>query len=482
MDKIIGRNREKLELQRIYNSGEAEFVVVYGRRRVGKTYLVREFFKDEFAFYHTGLSPIEYEGDDLNKFQLLSFYQSLLRYGATLDKVPENWFEAFNALIAMLETKKENGKRLVVFIDEMPWLDVPRKGFITAFESFWNGWGAGQHELMLVACGSATTWITDKLINNHGGLYGRVTREVKLLPFNLGECEEYFKHNGISMGYYDQVQSYMIFGGIPFYLSHFSPHNTIAQNVDKLLFSKSGILRGEFDRLFSSVFHLPENHKKVVRFLSTKREGFTRKEIAENLNISFGGGLSEILKALEASDFVTSYLNYKGSKRQVKYKLIDFFVLFYMRFVDGDKAQNESYWQENQFSAAVNSWRGFSFEQVCNQHLWQIKNALGFNGINCVAAPWKSQTSEKGAQIDLVIERADRVVNLCEMKFLNKPWRMTEADEMSIRTKVSDFIEETKWRHAVIPIIISSYGVEHNAHSAVFAYSITIEKLFVQNR
>lgn len=237
MSSIIGRDKEIKELVELYNSDKSEFVAVYGRRRVGKTFLIDEALKGKITFRHAGLSPVDEEGKKNSlKDQLKHFYFSLQMQGMKKSKCPSSWMEAFFMLSQLLEAK-DNGKRQVVFLDELPWMDTPRSGFITAFEGFWNTWGCHRDNLMLVVCGSANSWMLDNLVNSHGGLYGRTTYEVKLSPFKLGECEQFLKKKGIRMSRYDIVQSYMVLGGIPYYLGYMKKGLSLAQNID-LLFLK----------------------------------------------------------------------------------------------------------------------------------------------------------------------------------------------------------------------------------------------------
>ena len=261
MSSIIGRDKEIKELVELYNSDKSEFVAVYGRRRVGKTFLIDEALKGKITFRHAGLSPVDEEGKKNSlKDQLKHFYFSLQMQGMKKSKCPSSWMEAFFMLSQLLEAK-DNGKRQVVFLDELPWMDTPRSGFITAFEGFWNTWGCHRDNLMLVVCGSANSWMLDNLVNSHGGLYGRTTYEVKLSPFKLGECEQFLKKKGIRMSRYDIVQSYMVLGGIPYYLGYMKKGLSLAQNIDLLFFEKDAKLRNEYDRLFASVFSNPEQIK-----------------------------------------------------------------------------------------------------------------------------------------------------------------------------------------------------------------------------
>lgn len=319
---MIGRKQEADELRRLYERNRAELVAVYGRRRVGKTFLVDEVFAGKFTFRHAGLSPVEAQADGLLRAQLDHFYNSLILFGMEACKKPDSWLDAFLLLEKYLQ-KIDDGSRQLVFLDELPWLDTARSGFITAFEGFWNNWGCHRKNLMVVVCGSANSWILDKLINNHGGLYNRVTYEIKLSPFTLKECEELYKDNGVSFSRYDIAQSYMILGGIPYYMGYMDGRLSLAQNVDKLFFSKGSKLQNEYDRLFDSVFVNPDAVKSIVEFLATRNAGYTRKEIIEKQGASNGGRLSRNLNALIASDFVTKYVPFGFSKKEEHYKLID---------------------------------------------------------------------------------------------------------------------------------------------------------------
>ena len=316
MENIVGRETERRILEELYKSARPEFVAVYGRRRVGKTFLIREHFKDRFAFFHTGLSPFELKGSQMMRGQLQNFSYSLARFGAEIENMPKDWIEAFNLLIRLLESKGKD-KRLVVFIDEVPWIATPRSGFITALEHFWNGWGAGQDNLLLIVCGSATSWINDNLINNTGGLYGRLTRQIHLSSMTLAETEKLFVANGIIMDRYDVVQSYMVFGGIPYYLNAFTKGKSLSWNIDRLMFGKDAVFADEFDRMFRSLFSNSEEYQKIVRFLSRSRNGYTRDEIVSSVSSS-GGGLTKILKCLQENGFISVCKDAGGRARDIR--------------------------------------------------------------------------------------------------------------------------------------------------------------------
>lgn len=480
-DKIIGRERERAVLSSLNQSQNAEFLAVYGRRRVGKTFLIREFFEESFAFYHTALSPFELKDQPklLYRAQLDEFAHSLLKYGGTNDTPLKNWFEAFHRLEDLLDSKRGR-KKMVVFIDEMPWLDTPRAGFLSAFEHFWNGWGAGKHNLLLIVCGSATTWMLDKLIHNTGGLYGRTTRELHLRPFSLHQAEKYCKYLGLTMDRYDILQTYMTLGGVPYYWSYMEKGKSLAENIDDLFFASTGKLSDEFDHLFTSLFGDKDKYRTIVEALSKSRSGLTRDQISDKSGIASGGDLSEMLKALEKSDLILSYYNFGETKRNKYYKLSDQFCLFYLHFVKKYPSQNKRFWQDNQFSPKVTSWKGLAFEDVCFVHQEEIRFALSIMGVQAEIYPWRADANDQthGAQIDMLIDRADRVVNLCEMKFCQGDFAIDKEYDAKLRNKIEALLTATKNKKNIQPTLVTTYSLKMNMYSNRIQRVVTMDALF----
>ena len=475
---MIGREREIRELNRLYNSNRAELVAIYGRRRVGKTYLVDETFADRLTFRHAGLSPSDENPKGLLKAQLNHFYNSLELYGMEPAEKPQNWLDAFLLLEKYLQ-KIDNGTRQLVFLDELPWLDTPRSGFVRAFEGFWNNWACHRKNLMVIVCGSANSWILDSLINSHGGLYNRVTYEIKLLPFSLHECEEFYKNNHILLSRYDIVQSYMILGGIPYYMGYFSAGLSLAQNVDNLFFTKNAKLQNEFDRLFDSIFINPEAVKAIVKLLFTKNSGYTRKEIIEKLGISDGGRLTRNLNALIASDFIIKYVPFGLSKREEHYKLVDPFCLFYLRFVQSPNKLNDHFWQQNILSQTIVTWRGYAFENVCFNHIEQIKTALGISGVVSSSSAWSKRNDDKeGTQIDLLISRNDNVLNMCEIKYYGGDYTINKDYYKTILLRQELLRHEVPAKITIHSTFITTFGLTQNEYSGVFSTVITMDDLF----
>ena len=481
MTHLIGREKETQELINLYNSSKAEFVAVYGRRRVGKTFLVDEALKGKITFRHAGLSPIDEQNRKNNlKEQLTHFFFSLQMQGLKRGKRPSTWMEAFYMLIQLLESKKRTDKRQVVFIDELPWLDTPRSGFMTAFEGFWNTWGCHRDNLMLIVCGSASSWMLDNLINNHGGLYGRTTYEIKLHPFTLGECEEYYQKNGIRMSRYDIVQSYMIIGGIPYYLGYMKKGLSLAQNIDQLFFSEGAKLHDEYDRLFASVFSNPEQMKKIVQLLGERRMGFSRKEILTQTGLEDCGASTKMLKALVASDFIQPYVPFGKSTRDIHYKLKDSFCLFYMKFIRGQKELEPDFWMHNVTSPSINAWRGFSFEEVCFSHANKIKQALNILGVSSSQSGWvvRGDEDSEGAQLDLLIDRKDNVVNMCEMKFYSEPFSVSKAYHAKLVHRQNLLAEQLPRKTVIQPVLVTTEGLVYNEYSGIFQNTVTLDNLF----
>lgn len=479
---MIGRKKEISELQELYNSSKSQLIAVYGRRRVGKTYLVDETFKGRIVFRHAGLSPVEKglgKSEGALNSQLRHFYNSLLLHGMKESKCPGNWLDAFLLLELFLESK-DNGTRQLVFFDELPWMDTPKSGFITAFEGFWNTWGCHRDNLMVIVCGSATSWITDHLINNHGGLYNRLTYEIKVSPFTLFECEEYLKSEDIKLSRYDIVQSYMITGGIPYYLGYFQRGKSLSQVVDGLFFSKTAKLRDEFDRLFSSIFNNPEFMKSIILCLSNSHKGYSRQEIADNLKITAGGTLSKALKALIESDFVLKYTPFGEGRRTELYKLVDPFCMFYIKFVKNRNTLHEAFWQTNTNLMNIVAWRGFAFESVCFSHINQIKQALGISGVSTVESAWTKtgDDSRSGTQIDLIIDRKDNIINMCEIKFYGNNFTVNKEYYQKLLNRQELLSEVISPRKIIHNTLVTTFGLKENEYSAFFDKVITMDALF----
>ena len=471
MNKLfIGREKEQRQLKEYISSDQSEFIAVYGRRRVGKTFLIQQVIGNNYAFYVAGMNNVSM------RIQLKNFMQGMRKKGEDARTV-DTWLDAFIALEDYLGSLPEGKK--IVFIDEMPWMDTPRSGFITAFEHFWNGWAAGQDNLMLIVCGSASSWISDNLINSYGGLYDRVTCEIQLSPFTLAETEALLRYQEVTMSRYDIIQLYMAVGGIPMYLSYVTPGQSLAQTIDQLFFARKAKLKDEYDRLFNSIFNKPEKYRQVVTLLAGRQKGYSRDEIIRLSSIDSGAGLSQILKTLEACDFIEYYKPFENNRRQMMYRLTDPFCLFYLANVNGN-SRSETYWRDNENLPSLSTWRGRAFENLCLLHLKQIKRALGIEGVACDASAWtmRGTEDESGMQIDLILDRNDRVVNLCEMKFVNTSFSVDAQYEQVLRHRLNWMSTHVGKRKNVQMTLVTTYGLTYGMHSGVFQSTVTMDDLF----
>lgn len=474
MDKLIGRERERTELQRCLESNRSELVIVYGRRRVGKTFLIEEIFNQCFDFKYVGAHGMS------TRRQLSNFHKVLNTYTSTRYKSFQNWDEAFHALQDYLGSLPVDRKR-IVFIDEMPWMDSTRSTFLSALENFWNGWAMSQRNIMLIATGSATSWMQDKLVANKGGLHARITCNLHVAPFTLREVELYMQSRGMEWDRYQLTQAYMTVGGIPFYYSLFDPQLSFAQNVDRLFFNSDGLLRMEFDELYTALFSNSDLYIDVAELLSRHKSGLTIKDIQQLLK-SKSSNLSKVLKNLERSNMIEVLPQFGNHKRGALYHLTDFYSLFYFKFLSGNYSRDENWWVNHMNSGIVYDWQGEIFELICLQHHTQIKEALGIRGVASAISAWQIKPNKSkgvsGAQIDLIIERADRIINLCEIKFCNDLYRLTPDYERHLRERSSLFKEFTKTTKTVVHTFITSYGVANARNRSIVNSQVTLDELF----
>lgn len=475
ISNIIGREYEKEALARIYSSSQSEFVAVCGRRRVGKTFLVREYFEQDMVFQSSGLA-----GGNTQE-QLKNFYYTLRRYDHTVTTMPNDWIDAFEMLIAYIETL-DNVERKVVFLDELPWMDTAGAGFVSAIEHFWNGWASTRKDIVLIVCGSATSWMMDKLINNHGGLYGRLTYRLFLAPFSLHESETFLESRGMMLSRYETAELYMILGGIPYYLSLLDERLSVAQNIDRLLFNPNGLLYNEFTMLYRSLFKDSEAYVKVVECLNKRGYGMSRTDIAEATGMKSGKALTTVLNNLESCGFIRKYSYYGCSTKKALFQLVDFFTLFYFRFLRDSSFRNLQFWGALQRTPRFYSWAGISFEILAMTHIRQIKQKLGISGVATNIYSWRSRAVDnpggRAAQIDLVIERGDNTVNLCEMKFSESEFTISKDYDAVLHNKVACFISETKTRKSIQLTFVSSYGLKRNTYSGIAQNEVLLDDLF----
>ncbi|MDR0518636.1 MAG: ATP-binding protein [Clostridiales Family XIII bacterium] len=474
-EKIIGREKEKYILDCCCESNRSEFVAVYGRRRVGKTFLVRKFFENRFAFYATGI--LDGDRDE----QLRNFNEEISARGHSNLAPATNWREAFANLSRLIEGKPKAEKK-IVFLDEIPWMDTMHSGFLSALDHFWNRWASVRGDVLLIVCGSATSWMVGNLVNNKGGLHNRLTRQILLAPFTLNECESYYRSRNISMSRYEMVEAYMIFGGVPYYMSLMDGRYSLYQNVDMLYFEDGAELRNEYSNLYRSLFRDAENYSRVVQALASKNIGLSRQEIVKFSKLPNGGSLTRILEDLIACGFVRVYRAFGRDRRGSLYQLIDGFSRFHIRFSKKRDSYSNKFWLQFSSTPAHNAWSGIAFEQVCLLHVDQIKQKLGISGILTEVSSWRSNekagNGRHGAQIDLVIDRSDKVINLCEIKYASGEFAIDRKYDAVLRDRRSAFAAATQTRKAVHTTMITTFGVKRNEYKGAVQSEVTIDDLF----
>ncbi len=472
---MIGREYERDLLLKKAASDLSDFVVVYGRRRIGKTYLIRETFGGDFTFQHAGLARTTLQG------QLDAFQSSLIEAGYMQCPRLKNWLAAFNALkVVILKSRK---KKKLIFLDEIPWMDTPKSGFVAQLEFFWNSWASARKDILLIVCGSATSWIIKKVFKNKGGLHNRVTEKILLHPFTLYECEQYCRKEKLDLGREQIVSLYMALGGVAYYWSLLEKGMSVAQNIDHLFFAQNAKLAGEYEQLYGSLFHNPEPYKTIIQALGKKSSGLTRKELIEQFGIENNGALSTMLEELEQCEFIRMYNTYGRKRRGAIYQLIDNFTLFYFKFIKGSAGQDSSFWMHHLMDPSVRVWEGLAFERICFQHIPQIKQKLGISGIATKVYEWRSsqykfEKDKEGAQIDLVIERADFMINLCEIKWSRSEYEMTKRYERILENKVELFIAENEVRQSLQITMITTRGVKNGLYGDTYQSEIKLDDLF----
>ncbi|MFK7786631.1 MAG: ATP-binding protein [Crocinitomicaceae bacterium] len=471
MSEIIGRIPEQERLKEALESAQSELIAVYGRRRVGKTYMIRQFFGKRMVFEVTGL----FQGAMTD--QLSNFNKELIkRLNQTDSEAPSSWFEAFSELESYLDSLKGKKKK-VIFIDEFPWIATAKSKFLMAFENFWNTYCTKRNDLIVVICGSAASYMIQKIINNKGGLHNRISQKIRLLPFNLYETEQFLRSRGIKYTRYDLVQLYMTLGGVPHYLERVRKGLSIAQNIDSLCFSKDGILSDEFNQLYVSLFDNSERHLKLIRTLSSTNTGLTRNELIDKSGLPSGGDFSLKLQELVESGFVTEYPYFQNKKQLTLYRLSDEYSKFYLKFIERNKRSGEGTWQRLSTSRSYTSWSGFAFETLCLKHIQQIKKALRIDVIYSTNSSWFNQH----AQVDLLIDRDDNVMNLCEIKFYNSPFTIDKKYYLNLKNKVAELQKDTKTRKNIFITMITTFGIIDNEYSRELVQNkLDMDTLFVE--
>jgi len=473
--KLSGRQKEIKLLRSLLKKEEPEFVAIYGRRRVGKTFLIREVYKENIVFECAGLHQKDFGQ------QLENFWLTLLEYndGVKIDTLPRTWLQAFAQLKIYLRGLKGNQKK-VIFLDEISWFETNRSGFLAALDNFWNQFCSKRADIILVICGSAASWIIKKVINNRGGLHNRITTHLKLAPFTLKETKAFLALHQVQLTLKDIAQLYMCVGGIPFYLKDVKSGKSVPQILDDLFFIPQATLRYEFTNLYAALFKNYEFHETIVAALSTKNKGLTRSELIKATKIPSGGGLSDILKELIECGFVKIIYPLNKKKADALYRLVDEYTIFYFRFLADNKTNTS--WIKMTNKPTYKIWSGYAFENLCIKHSQQIKKALEIGGVITNEYSWikKGTKTTKGTQIDFIIDRDDNCMNLLEIKYYNAEFEITKQYAAQLREKVQVFKNTTATKKNIFLTMLTIYGTKINEHYlGIITNQLMIEDLFV---
>ena len=472
MATLIGREKETALLREYIGSNHAEFIGLYGRRRVGKTFLINQVMKDELTFSVSGLLYGK-------KSEQVSAFQIALREYGYEKPLSSNWLELFHALQELMTQKAKNGQPCVIFIDELPCFDRKGGAFVRALGQFWNTWASLRDEVKLIVCGSATSWMVRNIINNRGGLHNRLTHSIHLAPFTLKETENYLNANGFHWTRQMTAQAYMMLGGVPYYLSLLKNNESLAQNIDRLCFSKGGELASEYESLYKSLFDNEKPYLKIIAQLAANKKGLTRVELTKKLKTADNGHISNQLEDLENCDLIRRY---HTREKKIKatggiFQLTDFFTLFHLTFAS-KQFEDQQYWLHHLGTPTVNTWYGHAFERLCMAHIPQIKKALRIDGIGTEYYAWRSKAKNDKTQIDLIIERADKMINLCEIKYSEGAYLLDKEEAAKIRKRRAAFVEQTGTRCGILPTLITANGASQNSYVSEMAFQLTLDDLF----
>lgn len=473
--KLIGRIPEQAIFAKAMSSSKSEMVAVIGRRRVGKTFLIRKYFERKMTFEFTGI----YAGTQADHAR--QFAKSYAKYFGNKKNIePKNWFDMFDLLEQGIERLKKKGK-FVIFLDELPWMGGSNSMFIKALSTFWNSWASKREDIVLILSGSSTSWMVKKIFDNKGGLHNRTTQRIDLKPFTLQETALFLKYKKCNLAPQAIAEIYMTIGGIPYYLEFIEPHESVAQIIDKLFFRKTASLKSEFTELFHSLFDNSELYITLVTLLAKRHYGLTRNQLLQTIKIDSGGNFTRALTDLEKSGFITAYIPFGKKSKDKKFKLTDLFTLFYLKFIGHDNSKVQ--WKKLINTPAYRSWCGFAFENLCMNHTLQIERALKIDGINTQVSSWyhAGNATMHGAQIDLLIERDDKIINVCELKYHDHPLVLTKAFVDSMRSKIAAFSHFTGTTKTIFTTIISPFGVHQNKYTTDYFQSIVVlDDLFKQ--
>lgn len=458
---MIGRVEQIIQLNEALLSVKSSFIAITGRRRVGKTYLIDEVYKKNICLRVTGI-----QGEDL-KTQIVNFTEKISEYSnKPIFSIPKNWQETFLHLKSYLKTLPKN-KKQVIFLDELPWINTSKSGFIQLLAHLWNDFLSKESHFILVVCGSSTSWITQKIVNDKGGFHNRLTHHIKLNPFTLSETKQFLLTKNIKQSDSSIAEIYMIMGGIPFYLENIKQGESPTVSVERMCFLDGGILKNEYDNLYKAIFESPENHEAIVESLATAKQGLTREEIINKTKISAGGTYKRAIEELLIAGFVVEEYPFGKKKRGSIYRLVDEFSIFYHKFIRENRRNQVGIWQILSNSQSYKIWSGYAFESLCMRHVNEIKKAMGVQNVYAETSSYRhvGDNAVDGFQIDLIIDRKDMAINLCECKFYESTFEITKKYATQLKWRKSAFRYSTSTKKNIFTTLITNHPIKENEYS-----------------
>ncbi len=463
---VIGRKAEIQTLDSVWKSRAPELVALYGRRRIGKTYLVRQVLGKRGLFIEaTGIKNASMRVQIANFTKIIS---DVFAGGLPLE-APSSWSNALALLTRELK-KLPKSKKAILFLDELPWMATRRSGLIQALDYYWNTQWSRIPNLKVILCGSAASWILDNLVNAKGGLHNRLTRIIHLAPFDLRETKLFLEARGVKMKERQIVDVFLVTGGVPYYLEQIRRSRSAVQNIDALCFRPSGILYSEFPRIFRALFEQAETNLRIVKEIARYRYGLDRNRLLAALKMKSGGSFNKRIAELEAAGFIRAFRPYGKATRDTSYRVIDEYSLFYLRWIEPEIHSgfefSRAHWKKVTNSPAWFSWAGYAFEDLCLKHTQQICNALEIGEIRSRAAVWrhvpKKGKSDQGAQIDLLFDRDDDTITICAIKYSTAPFVIDKSYAEVLMKKVRVFEEKTRTKKQLLIAMITAGGLKPN--------------------
>ena len=492
---IINREKEIKILEEFYTSKTPELAAIFGRRRVGKTFLVRSFFEQKMQKKQKKQKDVVFLDvtgmQDGSMFeQIRNFTDALaeafVHQGARLE-AGKNWYESFRTLSEYIRLVPQN-KKIILFFDEFPWMVTKNSKLLQFLEYYWNHDWSKNNRIKLIICGSSAGWILKNIINNKKGLYNRVTKTIQLEPFDLQETKKYLFHKGIRLSNRQIAELYMVIGGIPHYLNQITKGLSAIQVIEKLAFVKKSFFLDEFEKLYATLFHDAKNCIEIIRIIAKHRNGIGQEELLGKISSVSGGSKIQLLDDLENAGFIMKFKPKWHRKKGIYYRVIDEYSLFYLYWIEPIKETllvkglRQGYWEKTQLGSSWHIWKGYAFEALCYKHLAKISEVLNLSP-TAVPSTWKyaprDKSKQQGAQIDLLFDRDDDAITVCEIKCTNRPFEIDKQYAHNLINKVETFKRVTKTPKQIFTVMISANGLKPTMYSEeLISNIVTLDDLF----